>query len=148
MTVNEINNFINKNGILPADVIVVDKSIIPIDHYLVYMGRDENSKNWFTANLKSKGGVSWLSEKEVSEKSIGMNPERIRRFKGTDFDREKALKSAERKLGEAYDLITNNCEHFANEVQFNRKSSRQVTIFGIASAVLLALGIGKLLREE
>jgi len=148
MTINEINNFINKNGILPADVIVVDKSIIPIDHYLVYMGRDENGKNWFTANLKSKGGVSWLSEKEISEKSIGMHPERIRRFKGTDFDRENALKRAESKLGEAYDLITNNCEHFANEVQFNRKNSRQVTIFGIASAVLFALGISNMFSNE
>ncbi len=148
MTIKELNNFITENNILPGDVIVVNKSIIPIDHYLVYMGKDTNNSNWFMANLKSKGGVSWLSEQEVSSKSNGMHPDRIRRFKKNKIERKEALERAKSNLGESYDLITNNCEHFANEVQFNKKSNRQVTVFKIAAAVLLALGIGNILKNE
>lgn len=148
MTAKEINDFINNNNILPADVIVVKKTPIPIDHYLVYMGRDENERNWFMANVKSEGGVSWLSENKVVRMSIGMTPKRIRRYNGTLSQREFALRKAESKLGEAYSLILNNCEHFANEVQFNKKSSQQVTIFSIAASVLFVLGIGKLFKDE
>ncbi len=148
MTVNEINEFIYINNVLPADVIVVKKTPIPIDHYLVYMGRDENERNWFMANVKSEGGVNWLSDNKVARMSIGMTPKRIRRYNGTSAQREFALRKAESKLGESYSLIVNNCEHFANEVQFNKKSSQQVTIFSIAASILLVLGIGKLYKDE
>jgi hypothetical protein len=45
-------------------------------------------------------------------------------------------------LGKSYNLVTNNCEHFANYVYFNKKDSKQVEIVtdvALASAVVLGL---------
>jgi uncharacterized protein YycO len=137
-----INEFIINNDILPADAIIVGKRFISIfDHYIIYMGKDENGKHWFSANM-SKTGVSWISEEMAREYLIEYAPISIRKFKGTDLQRKDAVDFAISKIGTPYSLFKYNCENYANEVQFKRNDSKQVRNVG---NFLLALGAGLLI---
>jgi hypothetical protein len=130
-----INNFINQNNILPADAIVVKKAAGILDHYVIYLGKDDWNKHWFSANL-SGPGVSLIPEEEALGFLQKYTPQRLNRFKGNEQEREEALKRAFNYPDKGYDLIINNCEHYANTVQHGVKFSAQ------SSA---AMGIGALL---
>ena len=51
---------------------------------------------------------------------------RIERFPGMEYDRRLAVQNALKKLGQPYDLINYNCQHYANEIQHGRVESDQV----------------------
>ncbi|MEZ5196375.1 MAG: hypothetical protein R2764_08245 [Bacteroidales bacterium] len=145
-----VNDFINQNNLLPADVIVVGKKNINLlDHYVIYMGED-NGNHWFIANIIDKG-VTWLSESDVQEYIIRYAPKGLRRFPHGIERRREAVELAINKVGEGYNLITYNCEHFANEVQFRKAESKQVDdvakgLLTVTVSALLIGGIASLLK--
>lgn len=59
----------------------------------------------------------------------------------SSYKREEITKRVKKHLGKAkflgkyYNLVTNNCEHFARYVYFGKKESRQVRIVGSALVV-------------
>ena len=117
----------------PADVIVAKKrnglSRI-LNHYVVYVGNET-----FIGNLEN--GVKILSKNELSKLLIDYEPIKIKAFEGTNYQRNQAIKRAYARLGDEYNLLSFNCEHFANWVQKGRENSVQVTV----AFLILTFGI-------
>ncbi len=108
----------------PADVIVAKKRNgfgRILNHFIVYVGNET-----FIGNLQN--GVKIIYQKELSELLIDYEPVKIRYFVGTEYQRKNAIKRAYSRINEKYNLLTFNCEHFANWVQKGKDSSIQVTI--------------------
>ncbi len=126
---------VQSHNLQPADVIVVGRHNGLAAHYLIYMGSDYRG-HWFMANLEQ--GVSWLDEDYLHSRSHEFYFKRIRRFEGNWQQRQAALRRATSRHGEAYSLVSFNCEHFANYVQYGKESSAQVQTVG---AGLLGLGL-------
>lgn len=81
-------------------------------------------------------GVRYVS----LETFMSGNPLReIRRFSGTQEQRQAIIPRINRLLGKSYDLLNFNCEHFAELIQNNRTHSRQVNNALMGVALLVAL---------
>lgn len=134
-----LNRFIENNGIRQADAIIVKKEKLGLfDHYVIFLGFDRQSgEPVFVANYSD--GVRVLSIHILLQFLQTYKPVSIRRFNGTNEERAYAVKRAKSDLRtrstQAYHLIKNNCEHFANYVQKGIRESGQVKDFGKATAV-------------
>jgi hypothetical protein len=124
-----LSEFIKANNIRPADAIVVRKQFISLlDHYLIYLGI-QNGEHKFIANYTK--GTQILSYDELREFSSEFKVSRIRRFIGNEIQRTAAVSRAlSRKDQISYNLIYNNCEHYANYIQTGKDSSQQSQVFG------------------
>lgn len=133
-----ISEFIERYQIKPADAIAVKKNFVGLlNHYLVYLGEDAWGQHVFMANYTK--GTRVLTQGEISRFANHMHPVRVRRFSGSEYDRELAVDRAlELRNQDSYHLILNNCEHFASYVQTGKASSAQTNAFG---AGLTAAGI-------
>ncbi len=114
----QLNQFVNLNGIRPADAIVASKPNFQlVKHFLVYLGQDYWNRPVFMANM-AKRGVTLLEPEEVVGFADTFKPTDIQAFQGDDFEREEAV---DRALAVqdvwSYNLILRNCEHFKNWVQ-------------------------------
>lgn len=136
-----INEFISSYNVRPADAIVVKKEAFGIlDHYVIYLGIDNYGKHQFIANYTR--GIQFIEDSELIAFLRSYIPVRLNRFLGNEIQRMSAVQRALSKLNEnAYNLILNNCEHFANWVQKGLPKSGQVDDVGRALAITGA-GIG------
>jgi len=136
-----IDFFIRNYGIQAADAIVVKKEKFGIlDHYVIYMGKDNRGEHKFIANYTQ--GVKLLHYTEILHFLKSYIPVRINRFTGNPTQRQFAVNRALSKLNEtAYHLILNNCEHFASWVQRGIADSKQVENTGKALAIA-GVGVG------
>lgn len=128
--------FVIQNNLQPADAILLRKKFMGmLDHFAVYIGRDiYNNRPLFAANYLE--GVKILRKEEVNNFLSTLVPEKIERFKGSPLQRKQAVERAIKMMGKAtYNLITNNCEHYKNFVQFNKKYSAQVDFGGRVAAI-------------
>lgn len=144
-----IDQFIRVYKVKPADAIVVKKETFGIlDHYVIYLGKDQNNKHLFIANYLT--GVKFLSAEELMHYLKTYVPVRINPFIGNDTLRRSAIKRALDKLNEkSYHLILNNCEHFATWVQKGIPKSNQVEAFGqILTAVGGAVAISGIVKKN
>jgi len=122
----------------PADVIIAKKrGWYVLDHYIVYLGM-QHGKMYFIANDMS-GGVRIFDEQEVEKLIAQFEPTQVRKFKGSYWERQQALKRAEGELGKRYNLISFNCESLANYIQFGKRESKQSQNWLIAAGALLLL---------
>lgn len=136
----EVRNFIKQHNLQPADAIVAKKVGYRIlDHFIVYMG-NENGQHLFMANSMDNG-VRVYTEDEIPQLVTKFEPIKIRPFIGNSWERNGAIKRAVSQLGKPYSLFGDNCEHFANYVQFGKKESPQVTGWIGASIFLVTLGL-------
>lgn len=135
----ELNRFIKNNGIRQADAIIVRKEKLGLfDHYVIFLGYHPNTNEpTFIANYRD--GVSILPRYELFAFLQSYKPVSIRRFHGTEQEREYAIQRAFSDLHtrgtRGYNLIKNNCEHFASWVQTGVRESKQVKEFGKATVV-------------
>ena len=138
--------FILQNNLQPADVLVVNKSVFGmLDHYLVYMGWDEDGYPWFMANMKK--GVQCLFIEDIEKLAAQFEINRVRKFEGNSRERANALERARSLERKKYHLLNFNCEHFANYVQHGESRSQQSQIAGgLAAVALLFAGIGLVAR--
>jgi hypothetical protein len=142
-----IHQFLRIYNVRPADAIVVKKENFGIlDHYVIYLGHGDKGEPIFIANYLT--GVQFLSADDLVHFVKTYVPVRINRFVGNDSLRRSAVKRALSKQNEqAYDLILNNCEHFATWVQKGIPKSNQVETFGqfltIAGGVIGISGVIK-----
>ena len=144
-----IDQFIRIYNVKVADAIVVKKENFGIlDHYVIYLGKDEDGNHLFIANYLT--GVKFLSVAELICHLKTYVPVRINPFVGSERLRRSAVKRALSKLNEnAYHLILNNCEHFANWVQKGVPKSNQVETFGqILTVVGGAIGFSGALKKD
>jgi hypothetical protein len=126
--------YIRTHNVRPGDAIIVKKNLIGlVDHYLIYLGI-HYGEHRFIANYTR--GTRILSKSELDNFSQRYSPIRIRRFTGNEIQRNAAINRALNKSDEdSYHLILNNCEHYANYVQYNKPYSAQVNLFGAGVAV-------------
>lgn len=131
-----MNITIIRNGIQPADRIVIPKSNIKlVQHHAIYLGQNNEGVDLIAEN-KIGFGVRLVTADEFFKGVIEIT--RIERFTGTNSERRVAVQRALEQLGRPYDLINYNCESFSNHVQHNEISSRQVGA-GIAIAFFALL---------
>lgn len=134
----ELDSFVNRNRLQPADVIMVKK--IPfklLNHFLVYLGT-YRSRHIFMANTLS--GIRVFSYHELMHELQTFQPQKIERFTGNEIERKEAVTRAlMRKDENSYNLLLNNCEHFKNWVQNGVHESVQTQNAGKAG---VAIGVG------
>lgn len=136
----QVQKFINENDIQPADAIVAKKiGYSVLDHFIVYLGRNYNG-HCFMAN-SMEDGVRQYSEDEVLELIKTFEPVSIRRFHGSEYERELAIQRALSQEGQPYSLFGSNCEHFANFVQKGTRESPQVGFWIFTALTTLVIGI-------
>lgn len=121
----------------PADRIIVPKSRLRmVQHHALYLGQNYQGVHLIAEN-KIGFGVRLISFDDffngVSEIT------KIERFAGSNYERKIAVQRALDKLGQPYDLINYNCQHFANEIQYQKVESDQVNDF--VSFLKLAVGV-------
>lgn len=143
-----INAFITQNHIRPADVIVVKKAAGILKHYVVYLGKDRFLRHTFIVNMSGRG-IALIPEEEASVFLGKYQPTGISRFLGQEWERNQAVERAFTYPRANYDLIVNNCEHFASFVQRGVKESKQAdTAIGIGLATLVAGAVIILAQED
>lgn len=135
----QLLHFVNHNRLQPGDVVVVAKSQGFFEHYVFYLGID-NASGWpvFMANMMPKG-VTRIGHKNIHKFEDYLNPSRIRRFLGNATERQQLVAQIRKLEGQVgYNLLTNNCEHFANLMQHGIHYSQQTEVGG---AAMVALGL-------
>lgn len=128
---SNIEHFVIVNNLQPADAILLNKKFFGmLDHFAVYLGRHpQTNKPIFAANYTE--GVQLLTPVEVDQFLVKLVPSKIERFYGSLHQRREAVNRALTMVGKkSYNLIFNNCEHYKNFVQFNKKYSGQVDAAG------------------
>lgn len=133
-----INQFINNNGIQPADAIVMRKKFFGmVDHYVIYLGI-YNGRHRFVANYTK--GVRDITPRELDDFLNVLQPTKIDRFPGHDVHRSNAVERALSRVGEKqYNYLSNNCEHFKNWVHKGQHRSQQVE--SASKAAVAGLGV-------
>lgn len=134
----------------PADRIVVPKSVTRIvQHHAIYLGQNYEGQHLIAEN-KIGFGVRLIIADDFFKDVIEIT--RIERFKGSNYERKLAVKKALSKCGVSYDLINYNCQHFANEIQYNLIKSDQVDgLFEglkVAAGVAIAIGLFNLFTND
>ena len=150
LNINPMNQKIQKLGLLPADRIVVPKSGLRIvQHHALYLGKNHQGVDLIAEN-KIGFGVRLVTADDFFKNVIEVT--RIEKFNGNNYQRRIAVQKALDKLGQPYHLIDYNCQHFANEVQYNFIKSDQVEgLFEglkIAAGVALVIGLFNLLTND
>jgi hypothetical protein len=118
-----------------GDMIVRSKGVFST-HYMVYLGV-QNGEHMVAENQLGFG-VRIIS---LSEATKNNTINRIEPFKGAEHERGFVWQRVNQLLGQAYDLIAFNCEHFARLVAEGKVESKQVKN---ASNIALASGLGLL----
>lgn len=133
---------IRVNQIRPADAIILRKKFLGmVDHYAVFIGY-RGSQAVFVANYRD--GVKEVNPSEMNQILEFLQPTKVDRFPGDEFQRQNAIRRALSRVGErAYSYIANNCEHFKNWVHYGENYSKQVEVAGNVS---LGLGTGLLIK--
>jgi uncharacterized protein YycO len=131
-----MSTLIHYYGLKPADKVVVPKSNWRVvQHHAIYLGQDDYGRHWMVENTIGIG-VRLIEASAFFNGVLEIT--RIERFTGTPYERKVAVQRALAKVGQPYNLINYNCEHFASEVQTGRSVSRQVANgVGIAAGVAL-----------
>ncbi|HPM32216.1 MAG TPA: lecithin retinol acyltransferase family protein [Chryseolinea sp.] len=128
--------YVNFYNLKPGDKIVVPKSWMQvIQHHVIYLGQ-----NHLGVHLIAENAVGSYVRVIAVDQFFQENPRvtRIDRFSGNNVQRRLAIERALKKLGQPYDLINFNCEHFANYVQKGVLKSDQVG-WGILLLGVLAI---------
>ena len=119
-----MKNFIEAYNLQPGDRIITPLFQTGLSkHHVIYMGDNHLGMPLFAENRIFKGvQIVDANELLTTVKSI----DRIIKFEGNIYQRNNALEKAYNLVGKEYNLITYNCEHFANEIQTGVASSSQV----------------------
>jgi hypothetical protein len=135
-----VRKLIQQSRLEPADVVIAKKRGWYVwDHYIVYMGLIHGRMRFIANDMN--GGVRYFDEHEVEKLIVQFEPTQVRKFKGNPWERQKALQRAEGEIGKKYNLISFNCEHLANYIQYTRRESPQAVnwVTSIAALVVLIL---------
>jgi hypothetical protein len=137
-------NYVQKLGLKAGDRIIVPKSRLRIvQHHALYLGENRNGVDLIAEN-KIGFGVRLVTADEFFKDAIEVTG--IEKFTGNNYQRKLAVQKALAKLGQPYDLINYNCQHFANEIQHNEVRSEQVDgmFEGLKVAASFAIIVGLL----
>lgn len=100
-----------------GDILVRNKGGIFSQHYAVYLGNEEIAEN------QVGKGVHIISLAEFLQ---GEKLNKVKKSNLTLTQQQEVLNRVESLLGKKYNLLTYNCEHFVNQVVYNKIYSKQV----------------------
>lgn len=124
----------------PADRLVIPKSGLRlVQHHVIYLGKDNKGNRVYIENAIGRG-VQVVNEAYLFRGGFELT--RVERFTGNLHQRKAAVQLAMQMIGKQFDLLSFNCEHYANMVQHKKSYSNQVDVglgFGL---FVLVLGIG------
>jgi hypothetical protein len=137
--------FIEENALKAGDRVVVPKSMFEIiQHHAIYLGWLD-SDYYFIEN-KEGIGVRLITAYDFFEDAGKIS--RIERFMPSGgYSRSSLINKALSLVGRKYDLWNYNCENFANELQYARSQSDQVSLVKRLMFVLLLFFAAKALLE-
>jgi hypothetical protein len=126
-----------------ADALLAKKrrGIRLFTHFIICVGFHPNGEPKFIGNLMGVG-VGEIPKQKLLELLEEYEVTAIRKFEGTHYDRQRAVQRAYSEIGKSYSLMGNNCERFANYVQYGERKSPQVTKFGALGVLGLFLITG------
>jgi hypothetical protein len=130
--------YARRYGLQPADRI--KESIFQTGltkHHSIYLGIDQYGQEWIAENHKLLG-VRLLKANDYFKPKDTYS---VVPFEGSYSQRIAAVKRALVVLGNPYDLILYNCEHYASYVQTGKAESKQVNNALLAAITLLFIGI-------
>lgn len=120
-------------GLQPADRIVEPIFQTGLSkHHVIYLGIDEHGIEWISENQKFVG-VRLVKASEYFKEN---KQYKIQKFTDNYSERVSAVNRALAILGKPYDLVLNNCEHYASYVQTGKAESQQTK-----NGLLLACGL-------
>jgi len=123
----------------PGDSVTVPKSAFNmVQHYAVYLGYDYEGTHWMIENVAGRGVVL---TRAVDFFTANPSVNKVVPFGGTNEERRLIVQKALYSVGQPYNLINYNCEHFATGLQTGKARSRQVEVAFIAAALLLVIGL-------
>jgi hypothetical protein len=132
----KVMKYVNFYNLKPGDKIVVPKSWMQvIQHHVIYLGQ-----NHLGVHLIAENAVGLYVRVITVDQFFQENPQvtRIDQFAGNNVQRRHAVERALKMVGQPYDLINFNCEHFANYVQKGVLKSDQMG-WGILLLGVLAI---------
>ncbi|WBM74516.1 lecithin retinol acyltransferase family protein [Saprospira grandis] len=135
----QMSQIIQHHGISPLDVLIFKDLHYPlIRHYALFAGFNSSGYPLIVANYSKSVGI--LPPEELQNFSARLELDRVRKFEGSQEDKEHAFERVNKAFNKKpYDLMFNNCEHFANYVQYGNAYSQQTQVAaGGAAAVGLA----------
>lgn len=139
-----MQNFYNMlNNLSIGDRIVVPKSLFNlIQHHAVYLGK-ENGLHYIIEN-KERIGVQVVTAEQFFTGVQQIT--RVEHFiPSYNYTRQHLLRRALALVGTKYHLTKYNCEHFANDVIYGQRNSRQIeAVQGfttLAATVILAVSL-------
>jgi hypothetical protein len=128
-------NFIKENGLRTGDRLIVEKGPLVYHHAIVILRAGLTP---MVAENQPGFGVQYTTLEHFLVRA-GMAKIRIQAFTGTEDARENVIPRIDSLIGRTYNLVTFNCEHFANFIQNGVAVSTQVGVV-ILSAVILGIG--------
>ena len=126
---------------MPGDIVVADRIIYKhygiyagegrVIHFAAQRGKEKDPKH---AKIIESSLASFLKDSPVLVEESDDQPA---------FPSDQVVENARARLGEkGYSILTNNCEHFANECKYGVKKSRQVDAFlKMAGMAVLVIGV-------
>lgn len=119
-----------------GDRLVREKGILT-KHHGIFVGFHHG--NYLVAENNTPDGVRYVTYDTFLN---GNALTRVEYFNGTEEQRNRIIPFINSILGTNYDLVTYNCEHFANQIQKGQPHSNQVSnAVGLGIFGLLFLGI-------
>jgi len=106
-------------------------------HVGIYLGRDAWGQDWVIHN--DKGG--YVKEDFLSTFAAGFPVSLAQRAASTWWEQQQIVARARSLLGQKFDLINFNCEHFANYAQTGVAHSPQLGFVAGATALLAIIFI-------
>ena len=131
-----------------GDVIFIDRLLYR--HYGVYAGKGRVIH--YIGELGHFGGSIGIRETSLEEFANGKEFTVVK-FKGTNqYSGQETVRRARSRIGEeSYNLLFNNCEHFALWCKTGESKSKQVeqavSVAVVLGAIAVATGIDKLSDE-
>jgi uncharacterized protein YycO len=133
-----MNHLIQEHGIQKGDKVSRLKRGVPvIRHYAIYLGSNDDGRHLFAEN-NVDNGVQIVTAHDFFRDSNNIIVEPTN---SSWQQREKSVQFAKSKIGQKYNLINYNCEHFANEVTTGKSISKQIIGWGMGALLLVAGGI-------
>ncbi len=138
-----ISEFVESNGIQKGDVVWVEQLAIGLkDRSVVYVGKDSYSAPLFAVDTYE--GYRYLHSWELPTFLGEMRPQKIKRFQGTEAEREMVVRAVRTNLNEdTFNLALNWCEPDRPKLSQANTSGLDnaggIALAGLALLLLLAL---------
>ncbi len=136
------STIVNHLGLAPGDTIVAPKSYFNVvQHYAIYLGYDYQGNHYICENAAGHGVKLTTVADFFTEYPQIL---KVVKFTGTVHQRKALVQNALSMLGQPYDLLNYNCEHFASHITSGKPSSSQVqTALGVLGLGLLITYLSK-----